>query len=37
MNGFEFILILVGMIILGLWGLVILAGKFGLYDDEKKK
>ena len=32
MNIFEFILILVGMVIIGLWGLIILASKFGLLD-----
>lgn len=36
MNGFEFVLTLVGMLVIGIWGTIIIAGKFGLYDNEKK-
>lgn len=37
MDVFEFILILVGLIILGILGLVVVAGKYGLLDDEDEK
>lgn len=37
MNVFEFILIAIGMIIVGIWGLIIIANKCGLLDDKKRK
>lgn len=39
MNGYEFVLTLVGMLIVGIWGLLFIGGKYGLYDttDDKKK
>ena len=35
MNVFEFILVLVGMIIIGLWGLLVIAGQYNMLDDLK--
>lgn len=39
MNWFEFILIFFGMLIVGIWGLIIIAYKCGLLEekDTKKK
>ena len=36
MGVFEFLLILVGMIIIGIWGLIIISARCGLLNDEKK-
>ena len=36
MNVFEFVLTAIGMVIIGVWGLVIIAKWAGLLNEEKK-
>ena len=37
MNWFEFILAFLAMVIIGMWGLMIICGRYGLLDTDKTK